>query len=499
MHERWWVQRVELDGIHGGQSIEVDLSPGLNVIYGHNGCGKTTLLHVLANLLEGDVSQFLGLQFQRVRVNCYGLPPLELTRTPGSSEDNRAFRFTCGDRTCQVLSSSKLDEAQQREIDELLAGTPVYLPAFRAVLEAAGTRRDYGLVYRESHMPQSDSEAERLFERERHKALRRQRADARTAEPARALVGRSTAARRPVNLQRDADRAVAKTMMCRHWFGPFVPVVRYPSLADVADALERELVSASNNTSQADVDMMVDVMQDVLIMTQKHTTQAATEEPPSLPAEQLVQGLIAKLQPLADRSQQRALYGQLLEKLRQLLGERMSSAVLDIIGVYDRAIDARNTKEEEAFRRLRTFEASVNRFLEGKQLRVNWRPERGIPTSFGAPGGAARLVYDGGHERSMNVLSSGERQVIAMLFAASHLDEADSILLIDEPELSLHVDWQRYILTEVMEQAEGRQVVVCTHSPEIHAAHDDVVRELVPTAWCGDEQQDDVLGDVSEV
>ena len=44
-----------------------------------------------------------------------------------------------------------------------------------------------------------------------------------------------------------------------------------------------------------------------------------------------------------------------------------------------------------------------------------------------------------------------------------------SILLIDEPELSLHVAWQLQFIQDVKEIAKTRdlQIVIATHSPEI--------------------------------
>ena len=56
-------------------------------------------------------------------------------------------------------------------------------------------------------------------------------------------------------------------------------------------------------------------------------------------------------------------------------------------------------------------------------------------------------------------------------------------MLIDEPEISLHVDWQRIIIAEITRQANGRQVIVCTHAPEIAADHRDVLAELKLKPW----------------
>jgi energy-coupling factor transporter ATP-binding protein EcfA2 len=64
----------------------------------------------------------------------------------------------------------------------------------------------------------------------------------------------------------------------------------------------------------------------------------------------------------------------------------------------------------------------------------------------------------------LNSLSSGEKQMIS-LFAKLYLYPKDKIILIDEPELSLSIDWQRQILVDIVEAPLCRQVVAITHSP----------------------------------
>lgn len=54
------------------------------------------------------------------------------------------------------------------------------------------------------------------------------------------------------------------------------------------------------------------------------------------------------------------------------------------------------------------------------------------------------------------------------------------MFLIDEPELSLHIDWQRIILTNLEQQAANRQIIACTHSPEVGADHPDAVQIFAP-------------------
>ena len=46
-------------------------------------------------------------------------------------------------------------------------------------------------------------------------------------------------------------------------------------------------------------------------------------------------------------------------------------------------------------------------------------------------------------------------------------------IFIDEPELSLHVDWQEILLPTLLQQATGNQFFVATHSPFIYTLYPD--------------------------
>jgi len=64
------------------------------------------------------------------------------------------------------------------------------------------------------------------------------------------------------------------------------------------------------------------------------------------------------------------------------------------------------------------------------------------------------------------MLSSGEQELIRILALASITTESD-VLILDEPENSLHFDWQKTLLESVTESAPGAQIIVSTHSPAI--------------------------------
>lgn len=64
----------------------------------------------------------------------------------------------------------------------------------------------------------------------------------------------------------------------------------------------------------------------------------------------------------------------------------------------------------------------------------------------------------------LNSLSSGEKQMIS-LFARMYLYSGKKVVLIDEPELSLSLEWQQHLLPDILSAPNCSQLVAITHSP----------------------------------
>ena len=70
-------------------------------------------------------------------------------------------------------------------------------------------------------------------------------------------------------------------------------------------------------------------------------------------------------------------------------------------------------------------------------------------------------------EVDLNDLSSGEKQVISLLAKLYLYPEQKKIVLIDEPELSLSIDWQKCLLPDLLFSPSCVQLLAITHSPFI--------------------------------
>jgi len=64
-------------------------------------------------------------------------------------------------------------------------------------------------------------------------------------------------------------------------------------------------------------------------------------------------------------------------------------------------------------------------------------------------------------------LSAGEKQLLLILLTVFLQEGKDAIIIMDEPEISLHVDWQIQLLDIIYELNPNCQVIVSTHSPSM--------------------------------
>lgn len=122
-------------------------------------------------------------------------------------------------------------------------------------------------------------------------------------------------------------------------------------------------------------------------------------------------------------------------------------------------------KKEAFLERINTFFADTHKRCDPKLMEIAFVSEAGTPLP-------------------LTQLSSGEKQLLILLLTVFLQEESESVVLLDEPEISLHVRWQ-YELLEVLTQLNpNAQFILTTHSPSIvskgwkdHIVHvEDVIR-----------------------
>lgn len=86
-------------------------------------------------------------------------------------------------------------------------------------------------------------------------------------------------------------------------------------------------------------------------------------------------------------------------------------------------------------------------------------------------GNNSTLIFNlGGHTISLEQLSSGEKQLLLILLKVFLLEKQPAIVMMDEPEVSLHIRWQREIIDRLRQLNPQCQLIISTHSPSIFSS-----------------------------
>lgn len=447
-----FIKRLEAIGIHGRFDINLDFQDGVNIIHGSNGTGKTTVLHILANAVNEDFRRFGHLKFQKLTITLDD--DTEILIEQQNSPQTVTTVFVNNQKIYSYSFAELLEEEKQEENSEILFSQfspryypssskkkqdidlkATYFPAFRTMIEAWATL---------------DENEIRHF------------------------------ARRSPNFRKVLRSSARSTELARILFGKFVPRLEYPSPIEIEEHINSELTEAQLKIASLDRNLLSQAfLQFSQAISQSFETDDNTKEPDEVITE--IIELSEKLQnsPFqVNRDQSDDVYNKLIEQLRAFESYPEYKTIASrVLSVYKRSLQQRLDAQIKAYSSIERYLESVNGFLERKQLKIG---------STSLPQGRGKLGVKIGDEEaihSLQILSSGERQVVGLIYAASHMT-GGRVVLIDEPEISLHIDWQRKLLPEMVKQLDEKQLIICTHSAVIASKYRErmIKLELQPTA-----------------
>ncbi len=118
-----------------------------------------------------------------------------------------------------------------------------------------------------------------------------------------------------------------------------------------------------------------------------------------------------------------------------------------------------NVKPDEYFKDFREFIGIVNAYFEDTEKRIN-------PEDFENQ----YLVFEP-QKLSLDKLSSGEKQLLILLINVFLQHKKPSVLLLDEPEVSLHSTWQEKLFKDILKINPDCQIIAVTHSVATYSDH----------------------------
>jgi excinuclease UvrABC ATPase subunit len=136
---------------------------------------------------------------------------------------------------------------------------------------------------------------------------------------------------------------------------------------------------------------------------------------------------------------------------------KLSAAQRSVLDLYLEDAEAKLATFASTVQRIDVLEKIVNARLLGKRLQIS--ADEGIVIQRNSDESRIPLTS----------LSSGEQHEIILIFDLLFNVKPGGLVLIDEPEISLHIAWQQKFIADVLTIARlvGFQFVIATHSPQI--------------------------------
>lgn len=138
-----------------------------------------------------------------------------------------------------------------------------------------------------------------------------------------------------------------------------------------------------------------------------------------------------------------------------------------VLEPYVDSVTARLDALAELQKRLGVFLDILNTFYKNKRVTLT-------------VGDGIVVAAKDGQPLEANTLSSGEKQLLLLLCNVLIGTSRSSLFIVDEPEISLNIKWQRKLVDSLLSLAEGSHVqfVMATHSIELLTRHKNSVVQL---------------------
>jgi predicted ATP-binding protein involved in virulence len=433
--------KIAVDGLFGifDHAIPLHLEDRITIIHGPNGFGKTTLLKMLDGLFNRRYADLRDVPFTRFQVDFDDGGVAWVAKTEGRRglEETKLFYRRPGAARARsfILPSPAFEPTGRRRpplqlLDDLIAG-----------LVRVGPREwSYGPTREVLSL-------EEVVDRFGHALPSRWLQElGEISEPDWWVSVRNAIEIRFITAQRLLTRREAP----RHGQAETVPAVTQYS-EELARIIQQKLAESAELSQSLDRTFPSRLVQQL-----GHSVITDDE----------LREKLSELEEQRSRLRDAGLLGK-PEDVEIMPAEEIIGDARDVLAVYAKDVQKKLSIFDEIASKIELLTTIINRRFLYKKLAIS--RERGF--DFTAPDG---------QPLQLTKLSSGEQHQLVLLFHLLFKVKPNSFILIDEPELSLHIAWQKQFLQDLREITELAlfDVLVATHSPQIIHDRWDLTVEL---------------------
>ncbi len=427
------ITKVEIQGFWGKYKAATNLYPDVNIFIGRNGSGKTTFMDLLQGVLRVDLRMLSSLDFESITIGLKDkakTQTITATKRDASDVPSQAIVFRVGSKPYTLpidardlyedpyfrrhMRNARLEEeynALKKKIGELI--NIASLSVHRAAYETAYEEEEY-LPRRRTRRPPIEQRLEALVQQLTSYQL--------------------TLAERANQISSTFQRDVLASMLYDEKFDKFDPRdARGAELGKEKEDLSKaygELGALNKNVSER-IDKHIAALHRSLVALHEVERQGSV-------------GQAEGIENIEDRSE---------ETNRLLVDDIMPLPLLKRTQhIITLSLQAQNQKQV-VFQPINGFLQIVGEFIDDKEVKID-------------PNGDLTIQKDG-KRIAIADLSSGEKQLLILLIETLLQKNEPFVFLADEPELSLHIEWQAKIISSIRNLNPHSQIIVATHSPEI--------------------------------
>lgn len=412
------ISRVEIYGFWGKYKIFTDFHSDINIFIGKNGTGKTTFINMLYAVLKGDLKSLLLLEFQKITISLSDTNSktrtIAVTKHESPESAIQTITYKLGNKSYKFsVSARDMDLIVRNSRRRSMMGNSLTeLESKITELVNISSLTVHRITY---DYPEED-----------YRIIRR--SDISIIPPIDQRLDKLmqylkdyqlTLAKQANEISSKLQKDVLVSMLYNQKFDKF-------SISDTPPELEKEKLSkayqelgALDNATRENIDEHIKALnRSLAIIREFHNPQKS-------------QNLnIQDIMPLS-----------LLKRTQHII---------------DLSLEAEQ-KKKSVFELIDLFIDTIKNFIDDKDVSIT--PSGDLQTKK-----MQKTIL-------LPALSSGEKQLLILLTETLLQKNAPFIFLADEPELSLHIEWQAKIVPSIKRLNTSAQVIVATHSPEIAAGN----------------------------
>lgn len=440
------IKYFKIIGLHGYKDVVIDFESSVRVIIAENGAGKTTILSALYSFLTCQFHNLKSIDFQEIHCVFYNSrEEIKLVKTGlsgMSSHEPEALeeilKYTTMDEAACISSLTSgidLDDISEvRTSDlgmDLMRSSPWNWGDIQEVMSTAAEYVGFSM----------DEETKSIIKK------------------IKAAVGDTEILYLPTYRRieksfgrgRGGDRTTLNRYQRRHKRrkSSMSSQMNY-GLADVEERLANLTEEVQRRTNFGYREISANIIDDLLSGKAKQTSPDFSKLPD-----------LETLKLFFSRIGGKEIQGEHLERVQKIYDNKEQEIDADrstlLYFLSKLSLVVNQTRQLEST--IENFVKKANTYLgaTSDEKVLNYDPEKMKVTVIN------KWTSD---EVELNDLSSGEKQVLSLL-SYLFLYPSEKIILIDEPELSLSLDWQERILLDIVTAPSCKQLLAITHSPFI--------------------------------